>query len=45
VFELIQVVTSLDVKLVVSLWKAISRLAGKHRQVVTAGGFSRLQTK
>ncbi|XP_052789894.1 uncharacterized protein C1orf112 homolog isoform X1 [Mya arenaria] len=33
-FEVCQVVTSLDVKLVVSLWKSISRLSGKHKQVL-----------
>ncbi|KAL4219342.1 hypothetical protein ACF0H5_021922 [Mactra antiquata] len=33
-FEVCQIVTSLDMKLVVSLWKSISRLASKHKSVV-----------
>lgn len=33
-FEVCQIVTSLDVKLVVSLWKAVSRLSGRYKNWV-----------
>ncbi|XP_060603632.1 FIGNL1-interacting regulator of recombination and mitosis-like [Ruditapes philippinarum] len=36
-FEICQVVSSLDVKLVVSLWKAISRLSGRHKNHLKDG--------
>ncbi|XP_053389289.1 uncharacterized protein C1orf112-like, partial [Mercenaria mercenaria] len=36
-FEVCQIVSSLDVKLVVSLWKAVSRLSGRHKNQLKDG--------